>query len=390
MPKKAENVTLSYHKQRKSYRIRYRFPDVKQYIDYLEGTNPVMPKNKDCTEYIAGKENKQSVLKKVLLRVDQIQKDKEKLLNGIYLPPEYIQKNKRRKFKTVLEDFLKYKKLDHNLAISTLKRCSAYTNNILDVIKVVYLDQLSEEHLRTYLLHRQKKVAKWTIYQEGIYLRSFAKYCLQREYLNKNPFIKVKMIKPKEKTECLTEMADITRFLDEVKKHYNDNTLRKKLYARATILIFNTGMRLNESNYLQKKNIFPDYIRIGKSKTASGEGRPISLFPEAAGALRYIMSKTKPVKPEDYIFPDYFRLQGGKNLYRFIKNVFKVIGFPKFSTHTLRHTIATFLLNNPKNKLDIRTVQDLLGHKSVMTTQRYTHPSFERQREDFKKIGGVG
>lgn len=72
-----------------------------------------------------------------------------------------------------------------------------------------------------------------------------------------------------------------------------------------------------------------------------------------------------------------------KNTNKYYKETLDRTGLPshRFTLHHLRHTFATLMLQNNKDKVDLRTLQELLGHESLTTTSMYTHVDFEQKKK---------
>ncbi|WMT18525.1 tyrosine-type recombinase/integrase [Parageobacillus toebii] len=72
-----------------------------------------------------------------------------------------------------------------------------------------------------------------------------------------------------------------------------------------------------------------------------------------------------------------------RGLHKIFKEILQKAGLPpqRFSLHHLRHTFATLLIQENKENVDLRTVQELLGHESLVTTQVYTHVDFEQKKK---------
>jgi len=156
--------------------------------------------------------------------------------------------------------------------------------------------------------------------------------------------------------------------------------------------IFSTGLRLSEAVSLNRDQVNFDsgeFSVIGKG----GKARVVFLTDGAKEWLRrYFETRKDPYKPlfirysgpkPDSLDDKNFRLSA-RSIERMIEKYRKVAGITKrISVHTLRHSFATDLLTAGA---DIRSVQEMLGHKNIATTQIYTHVTNVRLKEVHKKF----
>ena len=156
------------------------------------------------------------------------------------------------------------------------------------------------------------------------------------------------------------------------------------MYKRQIIeLMYSAGLRVSEITNLRLNDIDIDegFIRI---KGKGSKERIVPLGSVAKNILnRYLMEvRPKLVKKmnTDYLFLNW---RGGRlsrvSVWKIIKFYARKAGIKKeISPHTLRHSFATHLLNNGA---DLRSVQELLGHSSIATTQIYTHLNYEKLKK---------
>ena len=154
-----------------------------------------------------------------------------------------------------------------------------------------------------------------------------------------------------------------------------DRALLEVLYA--------CGLRASEAVglALEEVSLEDAFLR------ARGKGSKERLVPigrEAVGALRIYLTRARPalvgLRPERHVFVN---LRGGgltrQGLYKIVQGHARAAGLAdRMSPHTLRHTFATHLL---AGGCDLRTLQEMLGHADIATTQLYTHLSTERLRD---------
>ncbi len=218
-------------------------------------------------------------------------------------------------------------------------------------------------------------------------LRSFLTFFADRDILSLPPE-KVKL--PKKKSE------DKLRFLelDQVKKLLNapDTSTKTGLRDRAMIeTLFSTGMRVSELAALNKNQIKLNK-KEGLEISIMGKGNTPRTVYFSQRALKWI-KKYLEIR-NDNKKPLFINFRGRnpgtritiRSIERRVKKYALEEGLPYFTTpHVLRHSFATDLL---KKGVDLRAIQEFLGHKNISTTQIYTHVTDKRLREIHKKFHG--
>ena len=261
--------------------------------------------------------------------------------------------------------------------------------------------ELSSKHIWEYRLYLSKKkdkksnlIKKITQNCYLIALRNLIKYFAERD-IESIPADKIKLPK-------LTDKDKAIKFLsyDQVEKLMNMPDLTKKngIRDRAILeILFSTGMRVSELTSLNvrlfdMKNIISGNI-TELEISISGKGgstRTVYFSKHAMESLgRYLKSRQNDLYPplfinykEDRDDPDH-RLTP-RSVERLVRKYTAMAGLPVDATpHTLRHSFATDLLNEGA---DMRSVQELLGHKNIVTTQIYTHVTNKKLRDTHKKF----
>lgn len=207
-------------------------------------------------------------------------------------------------------------------------------------------------------------------------IRAFAKFLLGEEYIDKDWTVWIETPRIGRKLPVVLTEEEIRRLLDVI-----DLSTPEGIRNRAMIeLLYATGMRVSELINLKLRDIFwkEEIIRvIGKGD----KERLVPVAPQTLKRVRTYLEEVRihvPVKRghEDYVFLN----RRGKSLTR--QFVFKIIreyaqeaGIQKkISPHTLRHSFASHLVDRG---VDLRIVQILLGHASILTTEIYTHLTSE-------------
>jgi integrase/recombinase XerC len=249
---------------------------------------------------------------------------------------------------------------------------------------VVKLNQIDGIMLRGYLgfLHRKNK--KTTIARKLSAIRSFFKYLVKNGVISENPAELVLTPKQDKTIPVYLSVDEIFRLLDSIQ---TDTLLGLRNRAIFETL-YSCGIRVSE---LAQMN-FSDIDFSAAVIRVSGKGSKQRIVPVGQKALAAIKAyRTRLQKQtgallinEGPLFLNRFHKRlSPRSIARILKKLVETIGLlTPVSPHALRHTFATHMLDAGA---DLRTVQELLGHKSLSTTQKYTHVSIDRLMETYDR-----
>ena len=219
-------------------------------------------------------------------------------------------------------------------------------------------------------------------------LRSFYKWALKRELVATNPMTLIRTPRQSKRLPRAITVDQLERLLSAPDLH---DTLGARDAAMLETL-YSTGIRVSERVDLNLGdiNLEEDAIRVrGKGK----KERMVPLGSHAMAAIRRYIASVRSDERFAFVWaegndkPFYVNKHGGRRSSRAVRRkldkYLRQVGLdPSISPHTLRHSFATHLLDNGA---DLRSVQELLGHQSLSTTQTYTHLSSTRMREAYDK-----
>lgn len=305
-----------------------------------------------------------------------------------------------------ISNFLNYLIVERNVSPETViayrKDLKIFNNWISE--KNYFLKTVDVNNIRDYLLFLQCSNLKATSIKRRIAsLRSFYNYLEENEEIDKSPMKKIhksfKIPKRLPKVMSINELEALLKIPDDEKKILeqtpakNDNERKMidfKIFScirnRAILeLFFATGIRISELCGLAMENI-DMYEKVIKVFGKGAKERMIYFdHPGTVKAIEnYIAERNKRKPKSTALFLNKFSSKISPRYVEMIfKNYIKKAGIEKkLSPHSLRHTMATMLV---ENGADLRSVQEILGHSSVATTQIYTEVSINRQKEVLKK-----
>lgn len=213
-------------------------------------------------------------------------------------------------------------------------------------------------------------------------LRSFYKFYMTEGEVSRNPAMQVVGPKKEKRLPVFVKDEDMQRLLDEAMWNLDDYT---DVLARTILLTFyETGMRLSELTTLDESAA--DFLNMQLKVTGKrNKQRLIPFGDDLKDALLYyikVRDESVPRQTEAL----FVSTKGQRMAPASVRNIVKkqlgrVCTQKKRSPHVLRHTFATTMLNHDAG---LESVQKLLGHQSIATTEIYTHTTFEKLKEIYK------
>lgn len=286
--------------------------------------------------------------------------------------------------------FLNYLNVEKNTSGLTIKSYAAdmaiFQDFMLKRKSQLLWQEVTILDIRAYLsLLNKQSFARRTIARRISSLRSFYKYLLRENVVKSNPFVKIRTPKLDKKLPVFLEEFEINELLeqpDDSVLGLRDQAILEMLYAtgcRVSELVGMTTNRIDLSN---------QYVLL------LGKGNKERLVPFGHTAVQaienyYIKSRKKimskfAVKEHGMVFINHRgTVLTDRSVRRILDKHISNLSLQKnISPHTIRHTFATHLL---EHGADLRSVQELLGHTSLSTTQIYTHLTTERIAKVYEK-----
>ena len=250
----------------------------------------------------------------------------------------------------------------------------------------VKIDQLllatNTDCVRGYLAFlNERQYSKATIARKLATLRSFYKFLVKRNHVSANPVASIRTPKQEKKLPRFLEYEDIKKLLGTPPVNTwlgaRDRAILETLYS--------TGIRVSELVALNMDDV--DFL--GEVVHVRGKGKKERIAPIGSSALQviqhYMEYRNKRAQSNGnfdskVLFVNkHGRRLSTRSVRRKMDKYLKIAGLdPAISPHTLRHSFATHMLNNGA---DLRSVQELLGHQSLSTTQVYTHLTTRKLKE---------
>ncbi len=291
-------------------------------------------------------------------------------------------------------DFIEHLEVEGGRMPRTAENYEFYLNRFVEFAGDITPDQITAELLRKYRLwlNRYKsldgnELAMITQSYHLIALRGFLKYFSRRDIPSLAPD-KIELPKTHRKQVTFLHYDEVVRLLEEI-----DTKEESGLRDRAIMeLLFSSGLRVSELVNLNRDHINTkrrEFMVRGKGQ----KDRPVYISESAADWVeQYLAARQDTLAPlfisysknvEANTSGDYRRLTA-RSIQRMVSKYARLAGITKHvSPHTMRHSFATDLL---MNGADLRSVQSMLGHSNIATTQIYTHVTDAHLKDVYEKF----
>jgi integrase/recombinase XerC len=291
-----------------------------------------------------------------------------------------------------LRRFVLHLSLERNLSDHTV---SAYENDLKQFLEflrreldcknpgVVQIDKLSVRHYMKHLAGSGLKGS--TLRRKLAAIRCFVKYLIERESVEVNPVLAVRMPRMEKRLPAYIDKAEMRKLFDEFTR--DDFTGLRDLAILETF--YSTGVRLGELHAVDvaDADLFSGTLKV------KGKGRKERIVPLGTMASRaikrYLLERAnflkvrKRMQEPALLINKFGKRLARRGIQRVVSHYLeRVSSETQTSPHVLRHTFATHMLDEGA---DLRAVQELLGHASLSSTQIYTHVSTERLKDTYRR-----
>lgn len=294
----------------------------------------------------------------------------------------------------LLQDYIEHLEVEGGRSSKTAENYHLYLDRFIEFTGDLEVATITSETIRKYRLwlnryknHNDESLSTITQSYHLIALRGFLNYLSGRDIASLSPE-KITLPKVSRKQVTFLHFDEVERLLAQIP--LKDET---GLRDRAIIeLLFSSGLRVSELTRLNRDHINTkrrEFMVRGKGQ----KDRPIFISHTAANYVtEYLNARQDNLPP---LFLSYsrnvsattsgdFRRLTPRSVQRMISHYARLAGITKHvSPHTMRHSYATDLL---MNGADLRSVQSMLGHSNISTTQVYTHVTDEHLREVYEKF----
>lgn len=291
-------------------------------------------------------------------------------------------------------DFIEHLEVEGGRSSKTAENYKLYLERFVEFTDDIKVENITTEQIRKYRLwlnryenDNSEDLATITQSYHLIALRGFLRYLSERNIVSLSPE-KIKLPKVSRKQVTFLHFDEIERILEQISLD-SETGLRDRAIVE---LLFSSGLRVSELTNLNRDHVNTkrrEFMVRGKGQ----KDRPVFIGKAAAQRVDdYLASRLDNLPPLFLSYSrnntastsgDYRRLST-RSIQRLTARYARLAGITKHvSPHTMRHSFATDLL---MNGADIRSVQSMLGHSNISTTQVYTHVTDEHLKEVFEQF----
>ena len=277
-----------------------------------------------------------------------------------------------------VQDFIYYLQAERGLSFNTVE---SYKNDVVSFLKITKknIKEIDGEDIKKYLHSlNSSNFSTATVARKTSSLRMFFLFHLGEGLIDQTPMDNIEAPKRAKRLPNFLSMDEVTQLIESVNGNFKYSIRDKAILE----LLYGCGLRVSELLNLRKEDIFlkEDFIRV---KGKGSKERIIPLGSKAKEALIAYITTLRPALDKKSSAFLFLTRRGNKisrmGLWKRFRQYLLKSGITKSCTpHTLRHSFATHLLERGAT---LRTVQLLLGHSDISTTQIYTHVDRKYLRE---------
>jgi integrase/recombinase XerC len=295
-------------------------------------------------------------------------------------------------YEKLIAAFTRHLEVERSLSVHTIRAYIGDLESLVDHLQnigVADISQLELIHLRSWLANQQVKGgARTTLSRRAVSVRLFTKWAVKNKYLAKDVAATLATPKGHRTLPEVLEIADAKMAMDSLATRAAEEETPISLRDVAMVeMLYASGARVAELCGLDLGDI--DYDR--QTIRVLGKGNKERTIPLGNPAMRalnaYLKDARDSLKNAQSVNAVFLGARGKRIDQRTVRTVVynalrAIEGIERMGPHALRHSAATHLL---EGGADLRTVQEILGHASLATTQIYTHVSTERLQKAFKQ-----
>ncbi len=287
----------------------------------------------------------------------------------------------------LLNEFIYFLSVEKSLSLNSI---NSYKSDLLFYIKFLKennindIYQVTHQDIFTYLINLiEKGLSPVSLRRHIVSIKNLHRFLVREKYTNLDPTVNLESPKVGLKLPAVLNTAEVEVLLSQP-----DLSTFSGIRDKAILeLIYATGMRVSEVVNLTVDNL---NLKLGYLRCV-GKGSKERVIPLGRVAVEYLQKYLEVVREKSnkkLVTDNLFLTRLGRKftrvgLWKLIKKYVKKLGIEKnISPHTLRHSFATHLL---EHGADLRSVQEMLGHTDIATTQIYTHINKERLKDIHKK-----
>ena len=280
-----------------------------------------------------------------------------------------------------IEKFMRYMEIEKNYSQHTLTNYKVDLKDFSKFCGELSLEKIDYLLLRKYLaVLKEKSLGNRTVGRHLSALRSFFRFLARESIIKANPILMLSSPKLDKHLPSFMTEEEVNKLIESAfaKNEKDESGLRDRAILET---FYSSGLRISELVSLSIDDV--DFISgVVKAFGKGKKERVVPIGDAALNAIRKYLDKRKKQSSALFLNKNGKRI-GARGVRGIVEKYLKSAGIARgVSPHTFRHSFATHLLNRGA---DLRTVQELLGHANLSTTQIYTHLTTERLKSVYDK-----
>ncbi len=285
-------------------------------------------------------------------------------------------------FISLREKFYQYLAAEKGASPHTIRAYEGDLDDFMGFVAKNPGDQIDHKTIRAYIVSIYRGLKKSSLSRKLASIRSYFKYLKRKGYIEDNPALLVKNPRVEKHLPKFYTVDEMFLFLDALPSNSWLSLRNRAIFE----LIYSTGMRASEALGLDRGSVHLDGLwALVKGK--GGKERVLPFGEKARNAIQAYLDARRDSASVLNKSPLFVNVRGERLSYRGLLKIMKKhqlrAGLLKdLALHGIRHSFATHMLGGGA---DLRSIQELLGHSKLSTTQKYTHISMEKIMEIYDK-----
>jgi integrase/recombinase XerC len=284
--------------------------------------------------------------------------------------------------KMVAKEFYKYLDVEKAVSFNTKR---AYKGDIEDFIAFVEnstYEQVDHHAIRAYIVNVYKALKKSSLSRKVSSIKVFFKFMKKKGYIEENTALVIRNPQVEKHLPKFYTIDEMFHFLDYLPKEGWLNLRNRAIFE----LMYSAGMRAQEALSVDMNDLHLEGMWV-KVKGKGGKERILPFGEKAKSCIEEYLNLVKGTGRLSPTSPLFINARGARLSYRGLlkimkKHQIKAHLFKDLALHGIRHSFATHMLDSGA---DLRSIQELLGHSKLSTTQKYTHVSIDKLMEIYDK-----
>jgi len=282
----------------------------------------------------------------------------------------------------VSKEFYKYLDVEKGAAFNTKRAYKGDIEDFIDFVEKSAFDVIDHQVIRAYIVSIYKELKKSSLSRKVSSIKVFFKFMKRKGYIEENTALVIKNPKIEKHLPKFYTIDEMFHFLDFLPKEGWLNIRNLAIFE----LMYSAGMRSQEALDINMNDIHLEGMWV-KVKGKGGKERILPFGEKAKHAIEEYLPYRKQKGKTSGKSPLFVNASGARLSYRGLlkimkKHQLKAHLFKDLALHGIRHSFATHMLDSGA---DLRSIQELLGHSKLSTTQKYTHVSMDKLMEIYDK-----